>query len=216
MCSFILDHKLINHLGEHLPIKVSSWDFVSEVSYAEAEKRLQDSKFEFNQEIYNREKVRDCKKVAIPGLKTYLVSEFIIHDGNDMFRAISMLIEGSQSNHLKYRRALVSYIQDHPELFRFNSEDSREEGLRKMCKRLAKNNQRVDIFPIVLRILAEIYGMNLIVIRDSPRHGALMEHYKPFSDSAQKPFHLLFQYGDHNFELLVPRDRSPQQKSTSK
>jgi OTU domain-containing protein 3 len=39
-------------------------------------------------------------------------------DGNCLFRAVADQIEGNQQNHLKYRHAVVDYMQDNPDLFK--------------------------------------------------------------------------------------------------
>lgn len=210
MCCSVLNVNLVYHLGTCpliLDIKVNEWEFSPVKTYSKIEKKLRYAKYEIDPRIYTREEVKKCAKVTIPGLETFSVTDLIKNDGNNIFRAISMLIEGSQSNHLQYRKSVVSHIQAHPDRYGWTTHGKDLAVFRDLCKLAKQDGQRGFTSQTVLQILADVYERNLIVLRDEPTHGLLeTQHFEPSQNPKQKPFHLLYQHGDH-FEILLENER---------
>lgn len=112
-----------------------------------------------------------------------------------------MLIEGSQSNHPKYRERVVSYTKEHRDRFGWTPEH--DQVFREACERMSEDKHPGS--KSTLKILSEVYGRNLIVLRKSEKYGLLIERYHPSRQPETKPFHLLYQQ-DNNFELLLDNE----------
>lgn len=201
-----------------LPFTVDHWPFGSITAYSKAENTLRGIKFAIDTGIYQQKEIQTCEKVFIDGLGSYSVSRLIKHDGNDQFRAISMLIAGSQSYHQEYREMVVSVPTDYRKLLGWTKANNKK--VSESFIMMGRDNHPGS--RSTLTLLAEIYGRNLIVLRDCPKKGPLIEQYHPSNRPEEKPAHLLYQYGDQ-FELLLDKylfDHSwpsqPSQSSKSK
>ncbi|KAH9811029.1 OTU-like cysteine protease-domain-containing protein [Melampsora americana] len=184
------------------------WRFASKADYQKANKELLELK-SLDQSIWGSTAIQNAPKFRPDGLTDFSITKVIPGDGNCQFRAISLMMTGSQESHETIRKAAVGYMELNFRKFKDFADltDPKTGGTWEgYLKNLKKPGTYGD--HLTLNAMAEIFRRKFVVLSERSTHDGV-DIIKGQPDGTSKTYSLYL--NNNHYEILL-KDLSPPNK----
>lgn len=152
---------------------VLHWEFSSEVDYQKANKELLELN-NVDQSVWEKTEIKNAPKIKPNGLTDFSITNTIPGDGNCQFRAIALIVEGTQKRHERLREIVVQYMESRSKRFKpyVNYFDAEAGGSWEgYLAKLRQPNTYGD--HLTLKAMAELFDRKFVVLTERPSHNGV-------------------------------------------